>query len=78
MNAELTLPSDTGWDAWLTCLDLAFGGVPLAPEFRAKVAARTRPERSVGRWDGAECVGTAGAYAFRVTGPVGAEVPAAG
>lgn len=78
MNTELRIPSVADWDTWLDCLELAFGGVPLTPESREMYATLSRPDRSLGHWDGAECVGTAGAYAFQVTVPGGAAVPAAG
>ncbi|MFE0000572.1 MULTISPECIES: GNAT family N-acetyltransferase [Streptomyces] len=78
MNTDLRTLSATEWDSWLGCIELAFGGVPLSPESRELYAALAEPERALGHWDGAECVGTAGAYGFRLTVPGGAAVPAAG
>ena len=42
------------------------------------LATLTEYERSIGAWDGDECVGTAGAFTFRLSVPGGASVPAAG
>ncbi|MFE6931517.1 GNAT family N-acetyltransferase [Streptomyces sp. NPDC057699] len=78
MNTELRALSASEWDAWFGCVELAFGGVPFSPESREMYASLAEPRRAIGHWDGAECVGTAGAYSFRVTVPGGAAVPAAG
>ncbi|MFI2782881.1 GNAT family N-acetyltransferase [Streptomyces sp. ALB3] len=78
MNTDLRVLTASEWDAWLGCTELAFGGVPLSPESRELYASLAEPQRALGHWDGAECVGTAGAYSFRVTVPGGAAVPAAG
>ncbi|MDQ0796373.1 GNAT family N-acetyltransferase [Streptomyces sp. B1I3] len=78
MTTELRAPSASEWDAWFGCLEVAFGGVATSPESRELYAALAASERSVGHRDGADWVGTAGAYRFRVTVPGGAEVPAAG
>ncbi|MBM9621585.1 GNAT family N-acetyltransferase [Streptomyces zhihengii] len=66
------------WDRWYDRLELAFGGVAEAGEERRLWQDLTDPARSVGVWDGDECVGTAGSFAFRLTVPGGALVPAAG
>ncbi|MBK3643137.1 GNAT family N-acetyltransferase [Streptomyces sp. MBT33] len=66
------------WDEWYDNLIRAFGGVPESDEERALWRELTEPERCVGVWDGEACVGTAGAFAFRLTVPGGAAVPAAG
>lgn len=66
------------WDTWYGTLVRAFGGVPAATEELALYRELTRVDRSLGVWDGEECVGTAGAFGFRVTVPGGAGVPAAG
>ncbi|MEU8773882.1 GNAT family N-acetyltransferase [Streptomyces sp. NPDC048606] len=66
------------WDAWYDHLELAFGGVPESPEERALYRSLTEPERSLGVWDGETCVGSAGAFSFRLSVPGGALVPAAG
>ncbi|MFD8303494.1 GNAT family N-acetyltransferase [Streptomyces sp. NPDC059690] len=66
------------WDEWYDNLIRAFGGVPESDEERALWRELTEPERCVGVWDGGACVGTAGAFAFRLTVPGGAAVPAAG
>ncbi|MFE4449705.1 GNAT family N-acetyltransferase [Streptomyces sp. NPDC056796] len=78
MSTELRVPAASDWDTWLGCVELAFGGVPFSPGTREMYAALAEPERSLGHRDGAEWVGTAGAYGFRLTVPGGAAVPAAG
>ncbi|MFF5492320.1 GNAT family N-acetyltransferase [Streptomyces aquilus] len=66
------------WDEWYDNLIRAFGGVPEAAEERELWNSLTELDRSLGAWDGDECVGTAGAFSFRLTVPGGASVPAAG
>ncbi|WP_460065670.1 GNAT family N-acetyltransferase [Streptomyces sp. YKOK-I1] len=66
------------WDRWYDVLLRAFGGAAEPAEERELWRRLTPCERSVGAWDGAEPVGTAGAFDFRLTVPGGASVPAAG
>ncbi|MGW2678189.1 GNAT family N-acetyltransferase [Streptomyces sp. NPDC001436] len=66
------------WDVWYDHLELAFGGVPEPPEERALYRSLTEYDRSLGVWDGGTCVGSAGAFSFRLSVPGGAVVPAAG
>ncbi|MFD3870765.1 GNAT family N-acetyltransferase [Streptomyces sp. NPDC058623] len=66
------------WDVWYDHLELAFGGVAEPPEERELYRTLTEPERSLGVWDGGTCVGSAGAFSFRLSVPGGALVPAAG
>ncbi|GGN55165.1 UPF0256 protein [Streptomyces albiflavescens] len=66
------------WDDWYDNLIRAFGGVPESSEERELYNALTEYDRSLGVWDGDQCVATAGAFSFRVTVPGGACVPAAG
>ncbi|MFE1754941.1 GNAT family N-acetyltransferase [Streptomyces anandii] len=66
------------WDPWYDQLIRAFGGVPESDEERAAWHSVTEFDRSLGVWDGDACVGTSGAFGFRVTVPGGAQVPAAG
>ncbi|HZF90063.1 GNAT family N-acetyltransferase [Streptomyces sp.] len=66
------------WDVWYDTLLRAFGGVPEAPEERELWRELTEFDRSLGVWDGGACVGTSGAFSFRLTVPGGASVPAAG
>ncbi|MGV9255715.1 GNAT family N-acetyltransferase [Streptomyces sp. NPDC003697] len=66
------------WDPWYDTLVRAFGGVPEAPEEREAWYALTEFDRSLGVWDGDACVGTAGAFSFRITVPGGSPVAAAG
>lgn len=78
MTTELRALSASEWEHWFGCVELAFGGVPFPPESREMYAALAEPHRALGHWDGADCVGTAGAYSFRLTVPGGAAVRAAG
>jgi predicted acetyltransferase len=66
------------WGTWYDTLINAFGGVPEPAEERALFNSLTEFDRSLGVWDGDTCVGTAGAFGFRLTVPGGASVPAAG
>ncbi|MFJ5259749.1 GNAT family N-acetyltransferase [Streptomyces sp. NPDC088387] len=66
------------WDRWYDTLVRAFGGVPEAAEERELWHGLTEVEQSIGAWDGDRCVGTAGAFSFRMTVPGGASVRAAG
>ncbi|MFI9149664.1 GNAT family N-acetyltransferase [Streptomyces sp. NPDC053367] len=66
------------WGPWYDNLIRAFGAVPEPAEERELWDALTEPARSLGFWDGGECVGSAGAFSFRLTVPGGASVPAAG
>ena len=66
------------WDVWYETLLRAFGGVPEAAEERELWRELTESDRFLGVWDGGACVGTAGAFSFRLTVPGGASVPAAG
>ncbi|MEU9668850.1 GNAT family N-acetyltransferase [Streptomyces bobili] len=66
------------WDNWYDTLLRAFGGAGESAEERALWRDITPYERSFGAWDGAELVGTAGAFDFRLTVPGGASVPTAG
>ncbi|MET9679328.1 GNAT family N-acetyltransferase [Streptomyces coeruleorubidus] len=66
------------WDKWYDTLLRGFGGVPEAAEERELWNSLTEFDRSLGVWEGDECVGTAGAFSFRLTVPGGASVPAAG
>ncbi|WMX47082.1 GNAT family N-acetyltransferase [Streptomyces roseicoloratus] len=78
MTTELRVLDPAEWDDWYAVLELAFGGVPEADEERALWRELTEPERSLGAWDGDRCVGTAGAFTFRLSVPGGNVVPAAG
>ncbi|MFV8183499.1 GNAT family N-acetyltransferase [Streptomyces sp. AF1B] len=65
-------------DEWYDNLIRAFGGIPESAEERALWRELTETDRSLGAWDDDTCVGTAGAFSFRLTVPGGAAVPAAG
>ncbi len=66
------------WDTWYGTLVRAFGGIPESTEALELYRALTECDRSLGVWEGDACVGTAGAFSFRMTVPGGAEVAAAG
>ncbi|MFD6293058.1 GNAT family N-acetyltransferase [Streptomyces sp. NPDC060205] len=78
MTTDLRALTPADWDAWYGKLELAFGGVAESAEERALWSDLTEHDRSLGVWDGDECVGTAGAFTFRLTVPGGASVPTAG
>ncbi|CAM5675836.1 GNAT family N-acetyltransferase [Streptomyces violaceorubidus] len=70
------------WDGWYGTLIRAFGGVPEAAEVLELYRELTQVDRSIGVREGdgedGAWVGTAGAFAFRMTVPGGARVSAAG
>ncbi|MFJ9035797.1 GNAT family N-acetyltransferase [Streptomyces sp. NPDC102406] len=78
MTTDVRVLRQDEWEHWYGRLELAFGGVPESPQERRLWEDLTDLDRSVGVWDGAECVGTAGAFPFRVSVPGGAFVAAAG
>ncbi|MFF8829605.1 GNAT family N-acetyltransferase [Streptomyces sp. NPDC015131] len=78
MTRDLRVLRSGEWDRWYGQLELAFGGVPESPQERELWRSLTERERSIGVWDGDACVGTAGAFGFRLSVPGGALVPAAG
>ena len=78
MTTDLRVLRPAEWNEWYGKLELAFGGVPESPEERALWSDLTEHDRSLGVWDGDQCVGTAGAFTFRVTVPGGGAVRAAG
>ncbi|MFD5817903.1 GNAT family N-acetyltransferase [Streptomyces sp. NPDC127038] len=78
MTTDVRVLRQADWDEWYENLIRAFGGVAESSEERELWSALTEYDRSLGVWDGTECVGTAGAFSFRVTVPGGASVPAAG
>lgn len=78
MGTDLRVLRQDDWDEWYDNLIRAFGGVPEAAEERELFRELTEHDRSIGVWDGERCVGTAGAFAFRMTVPGGASVPTAG
>ncbi|WP_203615354.1 GNAT family N-acetyltransferase [Streptomyces sp. SID13726] len=78
MGTDLRVLRQDDWDEWYDNLIRAFGGVPESAEERELWRELTERDRSIGAWDGDLCVGTAGAFGFRLTVPGGASVPAAG
>lgn len=77
-RTELRVLRQNEWNTWYDCLLGAFGGTPEPPEERDLWDRLTEHDRSLGVWDGDACVGTAGAFSFRLTVPGGASVPVAG
>ncbi|MFD4114465.1 GNAT family N-acetyltransferase [Streptomyces niveus] len=79
MTTDLRVLEASDWDTWFGTLERAFGGALVnSAEEREVWRSVTECERSVGAWDGDECVGTAGAYTFGLTVPGGGVVSAAG
>ncbi|GAX50198.1 GNAT family N-acetyltransferase [Streptomyces olivochromogenes] len=78
MTTDLRVLRQPEWNTWYDNLIRAFGGVPESSEERDVMNALTEYDRFLGIWDGDQCVGTAGAFSFRVTVPGGTSVPAAG
>ncbi|MEU8518121.1 GNAT family N-acetyltransferase [Streptomyces sp. NBC_01216] len=78
MTTDLRVLEPAEWDDWYATLELAFGGVPESAQERALWRELTEYERFLGVWDDERCVGTAGAFRFRMSVPGGAVVPTAG
>ncbi|MCC0098175.1 GNAT family N-acetyltransferase [Streptomyces flavotricini] len=78
MALEMRVLQADEWDVWYDHLELAFGGVPESPQERELYKSLTELGRSLGVWDGGTCVGSAGAFSFRLSVPGGVLVPAAG
>lgn len=78
MGTDMRVLRQDDWDEWYDNLIRAFGGVPESTEERELFRELTEQDRSIGVWEGERCVGTAGAFGFRLTVPGGAAVPAAG
>lgn len=78
MAIELRILAADQWDLFFDRVERAFGGPPEPPEERAQWRKVTEPGRTLIAWDGAELVGTAGAFTFRMTVPGGAPLGVAG
>ncbi|MFE2938864.1 GNAT family N-acetyltransferase [Streptomyces sp. NPDC059255] len=78
MTLDLRVPNQSEYDSWQGALELAFGGVEGSVGDPDLLRDLAEIERAIGVWDGDECVGTAGAYSFRLSVPGGAQVPTAG
>lgn len=78
LATDLRVLRQEDWDEWYDNLIRAFGGVPESSEERELWNSLTERDRSIGAWDGDVCVGSAGAFSFRLTVPGGAAVRAAG
>ncbi|MFJ9814694.1 GNAT family N-acetyltransferase [Streptomyces sp. NPDC101151] len=77
-STELKVLRPDEWDGWWDNLIRAFGAGPASTEERELDKSLTEFDRSLAAWDGDVCVGTAGAFSFRMTVPGGALVPTAG
>ncbi|GAA3381313.1 MULTISPECIES: GNAT family N-acetyltransferase [Streptomyces] len=78
MALEMRVLQRNEWDVWFDHLELAFGGVREPAPSREHLRSLTEPERSLGVWDGEDCVGSASAFGFRLSVPGGALVPVSG
>ncbi|MEU0893587.1 GNAT family N-acetyltransferase [Streptomyces massasporeus] len=78
LSPDLRVLRKDDWDKWYDTLIRGFGGVPESAEERELWDSLTEFDRSLAVWDGDECVGTAGAFSFRLTVPGGTSLPVAG
>lgn len=78
MTTDVRVLRQDEWDDWYGNLLRAFSSAGESPEERALSRDLTEFDRFMGIWDGTTCVGTAGAFTFRLTVPGGLSVPAAG
>ncbi|MFH8485700.1 GNAT family N-acetyltransferase [Streptomyces longisporoflavus] len=78
MTTELRELRPEDWDEYYSTLELAFGGVAEAKEEHELWNALTEFDRFFGTWEGETCVGTTGAFSFRLSVPGGSLVDAAG
>ncbi|MFC5150976.1 GNAT family N-acetyltransferase [Streptomyces amakusaensis] len=78
MKTEPRVVEPSEWDEWYGKVVLAFGGVAAAPEHTELIREITEFDRTLGVWDGAECVATAASFSFRMSVPGGALAPTAG
>ncbi|MGV9356446.1 GNAT family N-acetyltransferase [Streptomyces misionensis] len=77
-GTELRVLREADWDEWYGSLYRAFGWPAEQPEDRELHRSLLDPDRGLAAWDGERIVGTTGSFAFRMTVPGGAAVPAAG
>ncbi|MEU6093533.1 GNAT family N-acetyltransferase [Streptomyces sp. NPDC047079] len=78
MTTDVRVLRQDEWADWYGNLLRAFGGAEESPEEQALAKELTQFDRSLGVWDDGACVGTAGAFRFRLTVPGGASVATAG
>ncbi|MGB8942891.1 MAG: GNAT family N-acetyltransferase [Streptomyces sp.] len=78
MTTEMRELCQEDWDEYYGTLELAFGGVAEAKEEHELWNALTEFDRFFGTWEGTTCVGTTGAFSFRLSVPGGSLVDAAG
>ncbi|MCX5201217.1 GNAT family N-acetyltransferase [Streptomyces sp. NBC_00237] len=77
MTTELRTLTPAEWDTFYATLERAFG-VTESKEERELYRDLTEFDRTIGVWEGDRCIGTAGAFSFRLTVPGGASLPVAG
>ena len=78
MTTEVRKLDKAHYSQWYDNLTLAFGGLHEAEEERALWDELVEFDRAFAAWDGAELIGTASGFAFRMTVPGSAPVPANG
>ncbi|MFE6165637.1 GNAT family N-acetyltransferase [Streptomyces sp. NPDC056486] len=78
MTTELRQLRQQDWDEYYGTLEVAFGGVAEAKEEHELWNSLTEFDRFFGTWEGEACVGTTGAFSFRLSVPGGSLVDAAG
>ncbi|MFF1381372.1 GNAT family N-acetyltransferase [Streptomyces sp. NPDC058308] len=78
MTTDIRVLGEDDWETWYGALELAFGGVAESEDEQELWRALAEYDRSIGVWDGKACVGSAGAFSFRLSVPGGALVDAAG
>ncbi|MYR28416.1 MULTISPECIES: GNAT family N-acetyltransferase [unclassified Streptomyces] len=78
MTTEVRKLDKAHYPQWYDNLTLAFGGLHEAEEERALWDELVEFARAFAAWDGDELIGTASGFAFRMTVPGGASVPANG
>ncbi|MFG2496960.1 GNAT family N-acetyltransferase [Streptomyces sp. NPDC048441] len=78
MTTEMRELRQEDWDEYYGTLETAFGGVAESKEEHELWNALTEFDRFFGTWEGETCVGTTGAFSFRLSVPGGSLVDAAG
>jgi len=74
MTTEVRVLAPEHWDTLYDRLERAFGGPGDHPEERAFWGHVSEPDRMLAVWDGADMIGTGGAFSFRMTVPGGASM----
>ena len=69
MTTDVRVLRQAEWDKWYEQPDPRLRRGPGVVRGARTVERAHEYDRSLGVWDGDECVGTAGAFSFRVDGP---------